>query len=77
MEINEQFRVYNAATLGQALKHFREEAGLTQGELAARLGMRQPYLSKIEAGKATPRTNLLIQILREVGARIVVVKADW
>ena len=30
MEIDEPFLVYNADALGHAVKHFREQAGLTQ-----------------------------------------------
>jgi len=66
---------------GIALRDARESVGLTQTELAARIGIAQSALSRIEAG----RTNLSLGMLRrlaealgvdvalEVGAQRVVV----
>jgi HTH-type transcriptional regulator/antitoxin HipB len=77
MGISEPYRIYNAEGLGQAIKHFREEAGLTQAELAARLGIPQPRLSELEAGKVTEQTERLVAVFKALGVRIVVGKADW
>ena len=38
------FRVYTAASIGPAIKHYRKEAGLTQAELAERVGLTREYL---------------------------------
>lgn len=77
MGISDEYRIYNAESIGQAIRHFREEAGLTQVELAQRAGMRQSHLSELESGKVTEQTQRIVALLREVGARIVVGKADW
>ncbi|MEU7384939.1 helix-turn-helix transcriptional regulator [Streptomyces sp. NPDC042207] len=42
--------------LGPLLRAARVRAGLSQGEAARRAGIRQPYLSAIEAGQRTPST---------------------
>lgn len=39
------------ATLARRLRRARERAGLSQGELAERLGVTQPYVSATEAGR--------------------------
>lgn len=38
------------AAMGDVLRHFRENAGISQTELASRLGMNQPTISKVESG---------------------------
>ena len=77
MSTNEQFRVYNAEALGQAVKHFREQAGLTQAELAKRVGIQRSYLAELEGGGVTEQTERLVALFKALGARIVVGKADW
>lgn len=47
---------------GIALRAARESAGLTQTELAARIGIAQSALSRIEAG----RTNLTLAMFRRI-----------
>jgi transcriptional regulator with XRE-family HTH domain len=77
MDTNEPFLVYNAEALGQAISHFRELAELTQAELADRVGIQRTYLAKLEAGRTTEQTQRLVELLKEVGARIVIQKAAW
>ena len=43
-----------ALLLGQMVYDRRIAQGLTQAELAARTGMSQPQLSRLESGGATP-----------------------
>ena len=71
------FRVYNAESLGRAVRYFREQEGLTQAQLAARLRIRRPTLVDIEAGRMTAQTRRLIEIFKVLGARITIQKADW
>jgi len=77
MQTSDQFRVYHPAALGQAVKHFREDAGLTQAELAEKVGIRRVYLAEFEAGKVTEQTERLVSLLRALGVRLVATKADW
>ena len=77
MATNEQFRVYNAEALGQAVRHFREQAGLTQAELASKVGIDRFYLSKLENGHITEETQRLGALFRALGVRVTVGRADW
>lgn len=49
------------------LKHARRRAGLTQRDLAARLGVAQSQIAKIESGAVVPRVDTLDRFLRECG----------
>lgn len=48
------------------VKLWREQRGLTQQELAARVGISKPYLSQIETGKRQGRVNTLSAIARSL-----------
>src|SRR5579863_1393461 len=53
-------------TLGQRLRELRLAAGLSQRELAARVGVSFPHISKIEADRERASTDLLERIAKEV-----------
>lgn len=74
---NEQFRIYSARSLGDAIKHYRGEAGLSQAELAERAGLNRSYLSALEQGHETEQVRRLLRVLKELGVRITLTKADW
>jgi HTH-type transcriptional regulator/antitoxin HipB len=76
MPINE-FKVYKADGLGQAVRAFREQAGLSQSELADRVGIRQSYLSELETGHVNEQLRRLVELYKALGVRIVVEQADW
>ncbi len=46
--------------------------GLTQAELAKRIGTKQSAISRFETGQCTPRIDFLAKLARALGARIVV-----
>jgi len=48
--------------VGQNLKARRRELGLTQTQLAARVGVSQAYLSRIETGTRVADTDLLARL---------------
>lgn len=77
MGISEPYRIYNAESLGHAVRHYREQAGLTQVELARQVGMRQSHLSELESGTMTEQTRRLIRLFKALGVRMVVDKTDW
>ena len=77
MSTEQEYRVYNAQALGKAIKHFREQAGLTQSELAARVGIQRSYLAELESGQVSEQTRRLVSLLGALGARIVVRQVDW
>jgi len=71
------YRIYTANSLGSAIRHFRLEAGLTQAELAEQVGLNRTYLSELESGKETEQILRILRVLRTLGARMTIDKADW
>jgi transcriptional regulator with XRE-family HTH domain len=71
------FRVYNAASLGAAIRHYRREAGLSQAEFAELTGLNRTYLSHLEQGKETEQVKRILQVLKQLGVRMTLQKADW
>ena len=49
-------------TLGQKIKHRREELGYTQVELARKTQTSQPYISRLEKDDFNPSTQMIISI---------------
>lgn len=72
-----RFRVYSAASLGAAIKHYRHEAGLTQADLAERAGLNRTYLSELEQGRETEQVKRILRVLKRLGVRMTLEKADW
>ena len=71
------FRVYTPASLGAAIRHYRKEAGLSQAELAERAGLYRSYLSALEQGKETEQLRRILRLLKQLGVRMTLEKADW
>ncbi|MCL1985757.1 MAG: helix-turn-helix transcriptional regulator [Betaproteobacteria bacterium] len=57
VEVTLPHEVVKMSTLGgmSLIRAWREHLGLTQEEVARRMGITQPAYAKIEAGKAQPR----------------------
>ena len=71
------FRVYTPASLGAAIRHYRKQAGLSQAELAERAGINRTYLSALEQGRETEQVKRMLRVLKQLGVRMVLEKADW
>ena len=54
--------------IGRRLKEYRRKAGLTQDELAEKVGLSPHYYSAIERGASFPRIEKLVLILNVIGA---------
>ncbi len=59
------------------MRHYRTEAGLTQAQLAEKAGIQRSYLSELEGGKETEQVKRLFGVLRQLGVRMTLDKADW
>ncbi len=59
------------------MRHYRTEAGLTQAQLAEKAGIQRSYLSELESGKETEHVKRLFGVLRQLGVRMTLDKADW
>ena len=58
--------------LARELIAARTQAGLTQGDVAARMGTTQSVIARIESGKGTPSMRTVHRFATAVGARAVV-----
>lgn len=67
----EQFEADAAAfCLAETLKAERHRAGLTQQQLAERIGTKKTYISRIENGKSDVQLNTLFRIFEGLGRRV-------
>lgn len=71
------YRVYTPESLGAAIRHYRTEAGLSQAQLAEKAGLNRTYLSNLESGKETEQIRRILRVLRQLGVRMTLDKADW
>ena len=71
------FRIYTAASLGDAIRHYRTAAGLTQAQLAEMAELQRSYLSELESGKETEQLKRVLRTLRQLGVRMTLDEADW
>jgi transcriptional regulator with XRE-family HTH domain len=62
-----------ADTIPPLLKQGRRDAGLSQAELAERVGVTQPTISRWESGKELPSLPVADFVLRELGISIDVI----
>jgi transcriptional regulator with XRE-family HTH domain len=76
-DLEQPFRIYTAASVGQAIRHYRTQAGLTQAELAEQVGIDRTYLSRIEQGHETEQLRRIVVLLRRLGVRATLQHADW
>jgi transcriptional regulator with XRE-family HTH domain len=71
------YRIYTPASFGQAIRHYRIKAGLTQAELAEQVGIDRTYLSRLEQGHETEQLRRVIVLLRRLGVRATLRHEDW
>lgn len=66
-----QYTVRTPEQLPALLKAFRKQAGLTQGQLARRLGITQQTLSALERNANKVSADRLLQLLGLLGVDLV------
>ena len=59
------------------IRDARREAGLTQAELAARLGVSQSAIAKLEREGSNPTVETLDRTLRAAGFRLQLIAPAW
>lgn len=59
------------ADVGQLVRHVRARHGLTQRELAARLGVSQRWYSELESGKGKQANERYFEVLSALGIRLM------
>lgn len=58
--------------LGNAIRHFRTNRGLTQAQLADLLSVEQRKISELENAHLTKQTRLVLNILHTLDTRITI-----
>ena len=58
--------------LARMVRQLRERLGLSQAELAARVGTKQPGIARVESGRVVPRLELLQKIAAASGRSLEV-----
>ena len=61
-----------AFELAERCREARERLGITQAELATRIGSTQPAIARLEAGGITPSFDTLRRIAAALGLELVV-----
>ena len=66
-----QFEIDAAAfSLAETLKEERLKAGLTQEQLAERIGTKKTYISRLENGKSDIQLSTLFRIFEGLGRKV-------
>ncbi len=71
-ERDEFDREAEAFILAERLKEERKKAGLTQQQLADKIGTKKSYISRIENGKSDVQLSTLFKIFQGLGKRVSV-----
>jgi len=74
--IHGQYQISTPASIGEAIRHYRSLAGITQEELSRRTGIRRVYLSEMESGKETEQIKRLLTVLHELGVHVTFEKVE-
>lgn len=74
IEAGRQFdAVYNRRMIGHKIKTYREEAGLTQEQLAEKTSMNRSNIIRIESGQYSTGQDILSKIAAALGKRLDIV----
>ncbi len=63
------------AITGEIIKA-RQQSGLTQKELEAASGVKQPVIARLERGNTDPQLSTLIRVLAPLGKTLAIVPLD-
>ncbi|MCF8536939.1 MAG: helix-turn-helix domain-containing protein [Candidatus Nanopelagicales bacterium] len=66
------FLVRSGSDLGRAVSEARRASGLTQTEFAAKMGLDQAYLARLERGHSVQLLDRAIRALRALDADLIV-----
>lgn len=56
--------------IARAVVRARAASGLTQAELAERMGTPQSFVARLESGRALPSTRTLVRVAEATGTRV-------
>jgi ribosome-binding protein aMBF1 (putative translation factor) len=61
-----------AITIAEMVRELRGEKGMTQDQVAALIGTKQPAIARVESGRSLPSPDLLVRIAGALGVRLVI-----
>ena len=62
----------DAFIIGEQLKAERTKAGLTQEQLADKIGTKKSFISRVERGRADIRLSTLVKLFQGLGRQVSV-----
>ena len=62
----------DAFVIGEQLKEERSKAGLTQEQLADKIGTKKSFISRVERGRADIQLSTLVKLFQGLGRQISV-----
>lgn len=65
-------RAERAFQFGERIRRVREDAGITQSELARRMGTNQAVIARLERGGVDPKLSTIDRINRALGTELVI-----
>lgn len=69
--LRDQFEMEcDAFIIGEQLKEERRKAGLTQEELAEKIGTKKSFISRVERGRADIQLSTLVKLFRGLGRQV-------
>ncbi|HEX9485944.1 MAG TPA: helix-turn-helix transcriptional regulator [Gemmatimonadales bacterium] len=63
---------FDRLEVARLVRDLRERKKVSQGELAARVGTKQPAIARLESGRVIPKLDLLDKVARALGRRLTV-----
>lgn len=72
----EQFASDEQTVILATMKDARQEAGLSQRQLAKLSGVQQPVIARMEKGKTSPQVDTLLKTLYPLDKKLAVVSRD-
>ena len=63
------------AIMGELIKA-REEKGISQRKLEELSGVKQPIISRMEAGETSPQIDTILKVLEPLGKTLIVVPIE-
>ena len=63
---------WDAFIIGERLKHERIKAGMTQEQLAQKIGTKKSFISRVENGRTDIQLSTLSRIFSGLGKRVAV-----
>ena len=69
-------RLHHQKIIGETIRTYRKQAGLTQEKLAEKADLHPVYVGEVERGEQTASVSALLRIARALGVKLRDLVAD-